>query len=380
LRKTVLFAINYLGRGGAESHTLRVLNYLDRERFRPLLAVAAKGGNYEPFLRPDVPIEPISIGTWRSSSTRQLLSAPGLRRVVQRERPDVVLTVMDLMSVLGIPTLLSLGARRPKIVPVVQIPPSIEYSRSRFGRSFVLPGVRHLYAHADQVIALSHGVAADLVRLDARLEGRITVIHNACVDERIESTDEAPVEEQSSAPVVLGAGRLLPQKGFEHLIDAFAEVRKSVEAELWIIGEGPDREQLQQRIARHGLGSSARLLGFKSNPHSYMRRATVFCLSSIYEGFGNVVVEAMACGAPVVSTDCPHGPSEIIRDESEGLLVPSRDPRALADALVRALKDEPLRARMSAGGRRRAQNFHARTIAAAYADELDRLLSSSSRR
>lgn len=376
MRKTVLFAINYLGRGGAESHTLRVLNHLDRERFRPVLAVAAKGGNYEPFLRPDVPVEPISIGTWKSSSTRQLLSAPGLRRLVQRERPDIVLTVMDLMSVLGIPTLLSLGARRPKIVPVVQIPPSIEYSRSRFGRSFVLPGVRHLYAHADRVIALSHGVAADLARIDPRLEGRITVIHNACVDERIEKVDEVGVAEQSDVPVILGAGRLLPQKGFEYLIDAFAEVRKSVEAELWIIGDGPDREQLQQRIARHGLGSSARLLGFKTNPHAYMRRATLFCLSSIYEGFGNVVVEAMACGAPVVSTDCPHGPSEIIRDESEGLLVPTREPKALAAALVRALSDDALRSRMSAGGRARAAAFHATTIAAAYGAEIERIVAS----
>ncbi|NUP07107.1 MAG: glycosyltransferase [Polyangiaceae bacterium] len=378
-RPSVLFAINHLGRGGAESHTLRVLNYLDRTRYRPLLGVVARGGSYEDYLRPDVEILELAHTSAQSSTARQVMSAPGLRRLVVDRQPDIVLLVMDFMAIIGTLTLKSLGPKRPKIVPVVQIPPSIEYASSAFGRRFVLPAIRRLYTRTDRVIALSHGVRDDLIGIDARLRNHITVIHNACVDDRTENTTERVDVPTPDAPVILGAGRLITQKGFTYLIDAFAEVRRQTPAELWILGEGPDRSLLERRIAEHGLGSSVRLLGFQRAPHAFMRKSAIFCLSSIYEGFGNVVVEAMACGLPVVSTDCPYGPSEIIRDENEGLLVPTRDVPALARSLARLLRDRPLRDRLAQSGLERAKNFHAAQVAREYADEMDRIRAGSRR-
>ncbi|MBK8937637.1 MAG: glycosyltransferase [Polyangiaceae bacterium] len=372
--KTVVFAINSLGGGGAESHTLRVVNHLDRSRFRPIVAVSSRGGNYEQFLSADVPIAALSIGRIQSSTANLFMSPAGLIPLVRRERPALVLPVMDVIGVITVSTLLALGKTRPKVAPIVQAPPSIAHKDSRFGRQFVLPGIRHLYHRADRVISLSHGVHRDLAALDARLADRVTVIHNACVDERIESPRTDAVMPETDAPVVLAAGRLTGQKGFPYLLDAFGEVRARTGAELWIIGEGPDRPALEAQIAQLDLGAAVKLLGFQKDPHAFMRRATVFCLSSVFEGFGNVVVEAMACGAPVVSTDCPYGPSEIITHDHDGVLVPVADPKALAGALVSVLSDPDRRRRLAENGRARSQAFHAKAISSAYADEMDRII------
>lgn len=374
--KTVVFAINTLGGGGAESHTLRVMNHLDRERYRPVLAVTRPGGNYEQFVRGDVPIETISLAPTGTNAASFLTSPVPLASLVRKYRPAMVLPVMDPLAVLGIPTLLAFGRGRPKIVPIIQAPPSIAQADTFFGRSVVLPGVRHLFQYTDRIIALSRGVRDDLVRLNPRLSARVTVIHNACVDERIEEQEVVATIPQTDAPVIVAAGRLAPQKDYPTLLDAFVEVRDKTGAELWILGEGRDQPAIEAQIARLGIGKSVRLLGFQRDPQAFMRRATVFCLSSVFEGFGNVIVEAMACGAPVVSTDCPHGPNEIITPDKDGLLVPVRDPVALATALVRILRDDVLRDRIAQAGKERASAFHAKVIAEQYADEMDRIVES----
>ncbi len=375
--RNVVFAINSLGGGGAESHTLRVMNHLDRSKWCPILAVTRSGGNYEQFLRDDIPVETIA-AVRRSNGTRILTSPLSMIPLVFRHEPAIVFLVMDALAVLGIPALLSLGKRRPKIVPIVQAPPSISQQATRFGRVVVLPGIRHLFHHADRVIALSHGVRSDLVALDPRIEAVSTVIHNACVDERIEAPPDVELP-RTNAPVVLAAGRLHPQKDYPTMLNAFAKVHRATGAELWILGEGAERSAVEAQIARLELGSAVRLLGFQRDPAAFMRRANVFCLSSYYEGFGNVIVEAMASGAPVVSTACPHGPSEIITDGQTGLLVPVRDSEALSQALIRILRDDPLRARIAAAGKARSMDFHAKTIASAYSDEMERIVAGAAR-
>lgn len=367
----MLVAINQMGGGGAESHALRVINYIDRARYIPVLAVTRTGGNYEKFLRPDVRLRKLSFGGIKSSSTANLLMSPaGLVPLILQERPDVVMPVMDVMGVLGVGSVLALPpSKRPKVVPVVQAPPSIAQLDTWIGRKLALPGIRWLYKKADRVIALSRGVEQDLLSIDPDMNN-IRVINNACIDERLEAALEGAVE-RASPPVVLAAGRLAEQKGYPFLLDAFPAVHARTGAQLWILGEGPDRPKLEAQIAELGLQGVVKLLGFQSDPFQFMRRATVFCLSSIFEGFGNVIVEAMACGAPVVSTDCPYGPNEIITDGEDGLLVPVRDPKALSEALIRVLSDDALRAQLEQRGRVRANTFHSRTIAEAYADELD---------
>ncbi len=376
----VLFFTTALGGGGAESHALRVMNHLDRSRVVPELAVSRRGGSYEPFLRDDVTVFGVSDERIPSSTGRLLASAPGLWRLATARKYDLVCSLMDTPNLVALAALRPMR-RRPKHVAVVQIPPSIEFAQTRAGRTVGLPSIRAFYPLADRVVALSRGVARDLESISPRLTGNISVIHNACVDERLldQSLDAAAEVPVATRPVLLAAGRLTYQKGYPDLLEAFAAVARRVECELWILGEGPERPSIEASIARLGLGSSVRLLGFQANPQAFMRRASVFVLSSLYEGFGNVIVEAVACGAPVVSTDCPHGPAEIIRDGDSGLLVPVGQPLALAAALVRVLTDDALRSKLRESGLRRAEDFHARVIASAYADEFRAVCDESAR-
>lgn len=371
----LLFFTTSLGGGGAESHTLRVLNHLDRDRFSPELAVSRRGGGYERFLRDDVPIHDVSFARIPSSAGRLAASVHGLRALLMDQAYDVVCSVMDMPNLVALASV-KLLRRRPKLALIVQIPPTIEFRGKPFGEHVLLPAMKHLYPSADRVIALSHGVKRDLCSLSPALGAMTSVIHNACVDERLlDATHDsaAPIPE-TTRPVVLAVGRLTHQKGYPFLLDAFQRVRRAVDAELWILGDGPDRGAIEAKVAELGLRDAVRLLGFQTQPQAFMRRATLFVLSSLYEGFGNVVVEALACGAPVVSTDCPHGPAEILEHEKSGLLVPVADSAALASAIERVLRDAELRSRLRGAGLLRARDFRAQEIAGAYADELERIV------
>jgi glycosyltransferase involved in cell wall biosynthesis len=154
-------------------------------------------------------------------------------------------------------------------------------------------------------------------------------------------------------PVVLGVGRLTAQKDFATLIGAFALVRKRRSARLLIIGEGEERARLLGLVSLLGLRDSVDLPGFEPNPLPSMRAAHLLVMSSTWEGFGNVLVEALYCGTPVVSTDCPHGPREILADGDYGRLVPVRDREALAVAILDTLDEAPDRQKLQ----RRAADF-----------------------
>jgi glycosyltransferase involved in cell wall biosynthesis len=170
----------------------------------------------------------------------------------------------------------------------------------------------------------------------------MTVIHNPIVTpqllEAARAEPDHPWLRTSQPPIILGAGRLTRQKDFPTLVRAFAQLAPHTDARLIIIGEGGERAALERLIGALGLDSRVDLPGFVRNPSSFMRRARLFVLSSAWEGFGNVLVEAMAVGTPVVSTDCPSGPREILADGAFGALVPPADPQALARAMLGALE------------------------------------------
>jgi glycosyltransferase involved in cell wall biosynthesis len=146
------------------------------------------------------------------------------------------------------------------------------------------------------------------------------------------------------------------------------------------MGVGELQQCLEEQIRALGLTHCVRLLGFQQNPYQYMAAADVFALSSIFEGFGNVIVEAMACGTPVVATDCPYGPAEIISDGVNGLLVPPARADALASALLRVLTDPALKKQLSCNGQKRSQDFHAQAIASAYGEMFLRVVNGTTTR
>ena len=224
-----------------------------------------------------------------------------------------------------------------------------------------------LYRRADCVIANSEGVRADVERITGLAPEKTTTIHNPYFLDRIAERAAEPsghpwLDGPDGPPVLLAAGKLRQQKGFPVLIRAFATVRRSRPVRLIILGEGADRDALTALAEDLGVADDIDMPGHVDNPYAYFGRAAAFVLSSAWEGFPNVLVEAMACGAPVVSTDCPSGPSEILAGGRYGPLVPVGDPAALADAIETVVSAPPDRAQM----RERTRAYDSETILDAY--------------
>jgi glycosyltransferase involved in cell wall biosynthesis len=273
---------------------------------------------------------------------------PDLVQYLQRQRPAM------LFSAKTYPNLAALWARRLARVPtrvVVSERTNLSHEVNQHARGWqwhwrLLPlFVRRVYPWADAIVTVSHGVADDLALTTGLPRARITTIYNPVVSARLQEQAQAPLVHPwfmpGSPPVVLGAGRLEAQKDFPTLLKAFARVRAVREARLILLGEGKDRPLLEALAQDLRVAENVELPGFVENPFAYMARATVFVLSSTYEGLPGVLIQAMACGCPVVSTDCPSGPAEILAGGAYGPLAPVGDDRALAQAILAQL-DAPV--------------------------------------
>jgi len=269
-----------------------------------------------------------------------------LHSYVEAERPDALIAQLNypnLVALLAAP----LCEAPTRFVVTVQnhLTTAARYSKSRWVRA-VPALVSRFFPEADAIVAASRGVAEDVASLTGS-PSRIHVIHNPGFHPDVEAlAREAtghPWLDEPGPPVVLAVGKLKPQKDFDTLLRAFRALREKRPARLVILGEGSGHGALVALAAKLGVAEDVALLGFVRNPYPFYARASVFALSSIFEGFGNVVAEALACGCPVVSTDCPSGPAEILENGRHGRLVPVRDADALARALDATLEAPPSR-------------------------------------
>jgi glycosyltransferase involved in cell wall biosynthesis len=363
----VVIFTSSLSNGGAEKHAVRVANHLDPARFRVTVAVARGGGAYEADLASRVRLHVLPTGTHRSSTLRLARAVLPLRRLLRAERPDVLCSVMDHANVAALAAVRGLR-HPPATVACVQNSPAAKYRAGGPLAAAMTGMIRHLYPRADAVVALSRGVGGEVAAMVPAAAPRIRVIYNAGVDEALfqGAAEAVPGGTAGEGPLLVACGRLTRQKGYDVMLDALARVRRRVPARLWIVGDGEDRQALEARAGGLGLADAVRFCGFQRNPFAFMAAADLFVLSSRWEGFANVVAEAMACGAPVVAADCPHGPGEIIQDGVNGLLARTGDAESLADAVLRMLEDPALRTRLAAAGRVRSERFHADRVAAEY--------------
>jgi glycosyltransferase involved in cell wall biosynthesis len=204
------------------------------------------------------------------------------------------------------------------------------------------------YPWANNVIAVSQGVAKDLAHLTGMPLDKFQVIYNPAVTTELLEKSRVPLDHpwfsEGEPPVILGVGKLEAQKDFSTLIKAFAKVRHVQKSRLMILGWGPENNRMELETLAHELGlqEDVSLPGYIDNPYPYMARAGVFVLSSRWEGFGNVVVEALAVETPVVSTDCESGPAEILDNGRYGKLVPVGDSQALSDAILKTLSEKSM--------------------------------------
>jgi glycosyltransferase involved in cell wall biosynthesis len=283
-------------------------------------------------------------GRLKRKRRKRSITASGfaLARYLWRERPDV------LMSAANHVHLTALFATRFSFAPVrLVLRVSNHLTQSHLGgrgrpRLNRLKLARRAYGWADAVIGVSQGIADDIVEHTALSRDCTHAITNPTYTPEIEAAATAPIDhpwvEAGAPPLLLGAGRLAPAKDFSTLLRAFARVRSIRPANLVILGEGGRRPRIEDLVRELGLEDAVALPGFVYNPFAWMSRAALFVLSSAWEGSPGVLVEAMACGCPIVSTDCPSGPAEILAGGSYGRLVPVGDDEALADAILEALE------------------------------------------
>ncbi|HEX9808277.1 MAG TPA: glycosyltransferase [Alphaproteobacteria bacterium] len=268
-----------------------------------------------------------------------------LARLIRAERPGAVISQLGAANAAALlaAALARTSARRIAVQ-------GIALSRDRARTVSRIPLRRRLvtgalYRLADVVVSPSEGVREDLAAWLKLPAARLAVAPNPVDLAAIRAAAKAPAPhpwtEPGAPPLILGAGRLAPQKNFALLIDAFARLRAEREARLVILGEGPLRPALEAQIAALGLGADVRMPGFVDNPFAWFARAAAFALSSDFEAFGCVVAEALACGCPVVSTDCPWGPAEILGEGRFGRLVAPGNAVALAAALATTLDHPP---------------------------------------
>ena len=222
------------------------------------------------------------------------------------------------------------------------------------------------YKYCDRVVGISEGLTEDIKNVYGLPDDRVITIYNPVVNDDVVArakSDGSGSDVHTS--FILGVGRLVEQKDFATLISAFARVKKTHNVRLIILGEGDQREELKTLVEQLELEGCVSMPGFVDDPYSYMKAASVFVLSSRWEGFGNVLVEALACGAPVVSTDCPSGPSEILEEGRWGELVPVGDATKMASAICQTLDatEHPVASQ-------RALSFHVDKIAEKYMDVL----------
>ena len=257
-------------------------------------------------------------------------------RYLRRERPSSVLSALYHTNLIAILARMLAGVKTRLVVSERN---SITTLRRR---RFILFLMRFLYPHASAVVAVSQGLEKELVDELGLSRGKVTAIPNPLdLDKIAVLSAERPSHawlQSKSASVILAAGRLENQKDYFTLLEAFARVRQSEFARLIILGEGSLRPSLEKRIFDMPCKRDILLAGFHKNPFGWMAACDVYVLSSKHEGFPNSLIQAMACGARVVSTDCPTGPEEILEGGRWGALVPVGDAKALGDAIVKALR------------------------------------------
>lgn len=261
---------------------------------------------------------------------------------LKTHKPHVLLAAMDHANIIAL-IANSLAGGKTTVAVSVHSTLSVEVAQAQNWRGKVIPWlIDRFYPKANAIIAVSTGVADDLAKVTRLSRQRISVIYNPVVSDELMQKSKESVEhswfKQRSVPLLLGVGRLSDQKDFSTLIKAFALLRKERACRLMILGEGEQREMLQQLIEDLSLQEDVLLPGFVDNPYAYMRQVDVFVLSSAWEGLVTVLIEAMACGTPVVSTDCPSGSSEILVEGKYGALVPVGDEVALATAVLNTLE------------------------------------------
>jgi glycosyltransferase involved in cell wall biosynthesis len=321
-----------LSGGGAERSMLNLAHGVAERGYPVDLVLAQATGPYLSGVHKDVRIVDLK-------ASRVLASLPALARYLRRERPEALISALNFANVVAVWARRLAGVPKKVLVNEQNTVSRSAYNSAKRRQRMVPYFMKYFYPWADYIIGNSQGVADDLSEVTGLPRQRINILYNPVITpevrEKVHASLNHPWFGPDQLPVILAVGRLTKQKDFPTLIRAFAQVLPTRPARLMILGEGVDRPMLEALVKQLGLQDHVSLPGFVENPYAYMKRAALYVLSSRWEGLPTVLIEALYCGQPIVATDCPSGPREILAGGQHGVLVPVGD----VEALGRAMED-----------------------------------------
>ncbi len=350
----VLFVIPSLIGGGAERIAVLLLEYLDMERFEPILVTFESIEKYKIQGCPDLVTISLDKRTKASNATLSL----SLAKVMLKEQPEVTISFMNYANLIAsIAKLISFN--KTYLIHSDHNNLTELMNMGQYG-AFRKLLTRILYKFTNTRVCVSKGVEQDIRDNWGVAQNKYTTIHNPVDFHNIQRLSAEQVSDtwfNEDIPIVIACGRLSAQKNYPMLVEAFTQLSQCVEARLVILGEGELKDDILAIIEKNELKTKVKLLGFVENPFKYLSKSTLFVLSSDSEGFGNVIVEAMACGVPVISTRCPSGPDEIISHMENGLLITVGDAAECANAMQTLLTQQSLRQQLASKGQEKSRDF-----------------------
>lgn len=333
--------------GGAQRDMILLCNALAAKGARLAVLALHVDGPLRPLLDPAIPVAEVP--------GRQLRYAiPGLRRLIRDMAPDLVVSSEASLNLCTLVALRTMPRRsRPKLILREVGSPSIALSRDPYLQNRIAYRIlRRLYRYADRIVTLTEGARRDLAANFAVPDASISVmLTNAVVPpamaDRLARWDGVTGRDNG---LIVCVGRLSPEKDHGTLIRALRLLPAALPLRLAIVGDGPERPALEALAQDHGLAGRVVFTGEVADPFAVMMRARLAVCASVYEGLGNAIIEALACGTPVVSTDCPYGPAEILQNGRYGTLTPVGDAAAMATAIAAAMAAAPDRGALMARG------------------------------
>ncbi|NES99881.1 MAG: glycosyltransferase [Sphaerospermopsis sp. SIO1G1] len=335
----IAFFLIDLGGGGAEKVMLSLAAGFANKGLKVDLVLAQKTGEY-------LSLIPDNIRVIDLASPRLISSLPLLVKYLQQNSPKFLFSALEDPNVLSIVAQKLAGVTTRVIVTVHNHVSNYCRESRELKRKFTPWLISWLFPQAAGIVAVSQGVANEVAKISGLPSEKIRVIYNPIFTPELlpkfHESVEHPWFQDDQLPVILGIGRLTKQKDFGTLIRAFAIVEKKYPSRLMILGQGGKLAELQALVADLDLVKKVDFPGFVDNPYAYLSKAKMLVMSSIFEGFGNVLVESMMAGTPVVSTDCESGPSEILSDGKYGHLAKVGDPENLATAIIDTFSNHPV--------------------------------------
>lgn len=369
--RKVLFLCYDLKDGGSPQVLSCILNHLHREVFDPVLVTYSDARMYPiPQGITEHVLKVRGGGNLFKKLIANLKAVFRLRRVIVHEQPEITVGMGGITN-WALILAVKLTSIKTAIIIGEHGTGALAYRKERMTSSMMGPLSKLLYPSADRIVSISSGVRDYLVQ-DLKLSNKKLVsIANPVDVVRIKKLSQEEIDHpwfvREGEPVILWVGRIEALKGLKYLIRAFGRVQRQIDARLVIVGEGSERSGIRDLTVQEGLEKNVYFAGYQPNPYRYMSRSSVFAFPSLGgEGFPMVMVEAMACGLPVVSTDCVAGPAEILENGRCGILVPVGNEELLAEGILRILTDLPLRERLVSAAARRVTDFEAHKIVASY--------------